>query len=150
MLRLATFSVLASLTMLAGCSPRAAPLRVDARHPASPRAPEGRPAPGWNLQADEFDQTVAAAPVVGGADGDSAMPAHKEHAAPAHRGHAPDSKVPALKAAAPSPKSPVSARDRAQPAAIYACPMHPEVTDTTASECPKCGMTLVRRKEKQP
>ena len=25
----------------------------------------------------------------------------------------------------------------------YACPMHPEVTDTTASDCPKCGMKLV-------
>ena len=27
-------------------------------------------------------------------------------------------------------------------AARYACPMHPEVTDTKASKCPKCGMTL--------
>ena len=27
-------------------------------------------------------------------------------------------------------------------AAKYACPMHPEVTDTKASKCPKCGMTL--------
>ncbi len=25
----------------------------------------------------------------------------------------------------------------------YACPMHPEVTDTEASSCPKCGMKLV-------
>jgi Cu(I)/Ag(I) efflux system membrane fusion protein len=28
------------------------------------------------------------------------------------------------------------------PATIYSCPMHPEVTDTTASRCPKCGMKL--------
>src|SRR4051812_9950248 len=28
-------------------------------------------------------------------------------------------------------------------ASSYACPMHPEVTDTTASTCPKCGMRLV-------
>lgn len=29
------------------------------------------------------------------------------------------------------------------PATGYACPMHPEVTDTKASDCPKCGMRLV-------
>ena len=27
--------------------------------------------------------------------------------------------------------------------ASYACPMHPEVTDSEASTCPKCGMKLV-------
>jgi hypothetical protein len=26
--------------------------------------------------------------------------------------------------------------------AKYACPMHPEVTSDTASDCPKCGMKL--------
>ncbi len=26
---------------------------------------------------------------------------------------------------------------------IYACPMHPEVTSTKKSTCPKCGMDLV-------
>ena len=30
-------------------------------------------------------------------------------------------------------------------AATYVCPMHPEVTDTKASKCPKCGMTLVAK-----
>jgi FtsP/CotA-like multicopper oxidase with cupredoxin domain len=28
-------------------------------------------------------------------------------------------------------------------ASSYVCPMHPEVTDTEASSCPKCGMKLV-------
>lgn len=28
-------------------------------------------------------------------------------------------------------------------AVIYVCPMHPEVTDTKPSQCPKCGMKLV-------
>jgi FtsP/CotA-like multicopper oxidase with cupredoxin domain len=28
-------------------------------------------------------------------------------------------------------------------ATSYVCPMHPEVTDTQASTCPKCGMTLI-------
>jgi hypothetical protein len=30
-------------------------------------------------------------------------------------------------------------------AAIYACPMHPEVTSDTPGTCPKCGMTLAKR-----
>ena len=28
-------------------------------------------------------------------------------------------------------------------AVLYVCPMHPEVTDTEASSCPKCGMKLI-------
>jgi hypothetical protein len=36
----------------------------------------------------------------------------------------------------------VAARDEA---AVYACPMHPEVTSTVPGECPKCGMTLAKR-----
>jgi len=31
----------------------------------------------------------------------------------------------------------------AEEAASYICPMHPEVTDTEASSCPKCGMKLI-------
>ena len=31
--------------------------------------------------------------------------------------------------------------------AVYTCPMHPEVTGTTPGECPKCGMTLVKRRK---
>ena len=30
-------------------------------------------------------------------------------------------------------------------AAVFACPMHPEVTDTKPSNCPKCGMKLVAK-----
>ena len=32
---------------------------------------------------------------------------------------------------------------QAEEASSYACPMHPEVTDSEASTCPKCGMKLV-------
>lgn len=32
--------------------------------------------------------------------------------------------------------------------AIYACPMHPEVTSPTPGKCPKCGMTLVKKEKK--
>ncbi len=32
-------------------------------------------------------------------------------------------------------------------AAVYTCPMHPEVTATAPGKCPKCGMTLVKRRQ---
>lgn len=32
-------------------------------------------------------------------------------------------------------------------AALYVCPMHPEVTSKTPGTCPKCGMKLVERRE---
>lgn len=35
----------------------------------------------------------------------------------------------------------------AQEAGLYVCPMHPEVTSKTPGTCPKCGMTLVKRRE---
>ncbi|HEX6864669.1 MAG TPA: heavy metal-binding domain-containing protein, partial [Thermoanaerobaculia bacterium] len=34
-----------------------------------------------------------------------------------------------------------------QDAALFVCPMHPEVTSETAGTCPKCGMKLVERRE---
>ena len=36
---------------------------------------------------------------------------------------------------------------RGPEAALYVCPMHPEVTSKTPGTCPKCGMTLVERRE---
>ncbi|MBI3201137.1 MAG: hypothetical protein HYZ29_06295 [Myxococcales bacterium] len=46
-------------------------------------------------------------------------------ATPSHEGHS----------SATSPATAAPAR--------HACPMHPEVSDTKASDCPKCGMKLV-------
>jgi hypothetical protein len=35
-----------------------------------------------------------------------------------------------------------------QPAAVYTCPMHPEVTSDKPGKCPKCGMTLELKAKK--
>lgn len=35
--------------------------------------------------------------------------------------------------------------DKRQMAAVYTCPMHPEVVADKAGKCPKCGMVLVKK-----
>ena len=45
---------------------------------------------------------------------------------------------------------PAAEPSQAQPTAEatrYVCPMHPEVTDDKPSQCPKCGMKLVPKKD---
>src|SRR5207249_1278046 len=129
------------------CGPRTAPLRLDAQYPESPRAPEGTPTAFRSpLRPDEFDGAVVDSSATK-RDSAATSATPEERMAPMHH-HGPAA------AQSGSPSSMRSGRDKvASPlpgphAAIYACPMHPDVTDTTASKCPKCGMTLVRRKEK--
>jgi hypothetical protein len=46
---------------------------------------------------------------------------------------------------APSaPDRTAAGRPEATPTALYACPMHAEVTSATPGDCPKCGMKLER------
>ena len=45
---------------------------------------------------------------------------------------------------------PILYGDEAEEASSYVCPMHPEVTDSEASSCPKCGMKLVPAAESPP
>jgi Cu(I)/Ag(I) efflux system membrane fusion protein len=59
---------------------------------------------------------------------------------------APSVAVPA--AAATAQRAPASAKPRVAPTPLYSCPMHPEVTDTKPSRCPKCGMFLTPSERK--
>ena len=43
------------------------------------------------------------------------------------------------------PKTPVSKSDTTGKY-VYTCPMHPEVITDKPGKCPKCGMTLVKKK----
>lgn len=45
-----------------------------------------------------------------------------------------------------SPSDSTAVMDSTAKITGYHCPMHPEVKDTIASDCPKCGMTLIKNK----
>lgn len=96
--------------------------RLRASLAALTAATKGEPPPAPSAQPPA--SSGAAPPPVPAAPAKSSH-SHSERAAPA-------SKL----SAAPSTPGPQA------PAIIYACPMHPEVTDDKASRCPKCGMFL--------
>lgn len=64
----------------------------------------------------------------------------------------PSTPAPAKKAPAPKPASqgsnasPAKKPATLQSAAVYTCPMHPEVKSNKPGNCPKCGMKLVLQK----
>jgi len=60
---------------------------------------------------------------------------------------APKPKITATAKVKPAPMQATLTPVKAQPsaAAVYACPMHPEVTGTKPGKCPKCGMDLVKK-----
>jgi len=112
---LRTLGVLVSVLTVVSCagSREPPPIQLD---PSSPEAPEAPPPAASTTLTPEAPQT-------GGAT---------EQAPSAHEGHAGHGAQAGSAQAAPEAGS-----------ALYACPMHPEVTDTKPSRCPKCGMTLV-------
>ena len=46
----------------------------------------------------------------------------------------------------PGPSGSVDHSGHNMAAAVYICPMHPEVTEGKPGQCPKCGMNLVPKK----
>lgn len=58
-----------------------------------------------------------------------------------HDQHAAASTAPSAQAAS------AATQPATQPAQVYACPMHPEVTSDKPGKCPKCGMNLVRKQD---
>ncbi|MES3019897.1 MAG: multicopper oxidase domain-containing protein [Bacteroidota bacterium] len=59
---------------------------------------------------------------------------------------APVRKAPSPKPSAPKASTPAKASPAPQSAAVYTCPMHPEVKSNKPGNCPKCGMKLVLQK----
>ena len=48
---------------------------------------------------------------------------------------------------APAGSAPATTQPATQPALVYTCPMHPEVTSDKPGKCPKCGMSLQIKKD---
>lgn len=137
--------VLSCAIATAGCGARTAPLRVDARHPADPRALEAPVPLLVPLAPDAFDRAVVDEPAREPAGGGTMSPV-EDRAMPSHHDHGPVTGQPG--AGVPASPDSTSTHSRAPSSTVFVCPMHPEVTDVKASRCPKCGMTLVRRKGK--
>lgn len=57
-----------------------------------------------------------------------------------HKNHNHDQSKPETTAAEPAPTA------TAAPEAVFACPMHPEVTGKSGDKCPKCKMNLEEKK----
>lgn len=66
-------------------------------------------------------------------------------AGPHHHGHGPATAAPSGQEEDHAGHEPPGGA--VKDAAVYACPMHPDVTSATQGKCPKCGMELVKRRK---
>ncbi len=146
MQRLSVPSFLVLVMALGGCATGEKVVGSNLHQPTDPRAAAPPQTVASNrLQPDEFDQPVTAATPRGDSTGAS-VERHTPTNASAHGA-----------AKTKTKRSSSQVRKRVEAPAktqstrrlIFACPMHPDVTDATASICPKCGMTLEPREEKQ-
>jgi hypothetical protein len=130
--------------VLTGCGGGGATVRLDPHHPASPNGPEAVPmSRPVALIPDEFDRAVAGATTGVPTEHSNTTPATDHHAR-THSHHT--STAQGSTPAAGSADSTAGRADEAE-TVVFVCPMHPAVTDTTASKCPKCGMRLVPKEE---
>lgn len=125
--------LIAALVILGGCTSSYTEPSLSPDHPASPSAaPSTPPARGTTLDLAAADPiTPPAQPAVDnqGADQGTGEKTESNQREPATEvgGRTPE---------APSPSAPTTP-------ALYACPMHPEVTsDKPDQRCPKCHMKL--------
>jgi len=119
--------VLIVALLMAGCARQTLiePVAID--HPANPKAREAPyQGPSQTLGQEPQDATRTTAPGPGG---------HGEHGRAIHQ---PDH------LSAPETTRPQTAPDSDT---FHRCPMHPDVVQKKAGNCPQCGMKLVRKKE---
>jgi len=111
------------------------PARSATLDPANPDGPESPPLSGSLFATDSVASLQGESAHREASSGEEHAK-HHHAAAPEHAAHG----------ATPAAQQPGESSDSA---AVYTCPMHPEVTSPVPGKCPKCGMKLVPKKGAQ-
>jgi Cu(I)/Ag(I) efflux system membrane fusion protein len=93
---------------------------------------------------DMGDESAESAPPSGSAGTTATEPMPTARPAGLPKAMAAHPRMPMSAAPAPSAAAAPSLPSTSPPAAVYSCPMHPEVRSSVPGKCPKCGMDLER------